>query len=85
MNDPVRGTVEQFDVLHSLLVQVTERELRRCLESGETPPAALLAQARQFLADNDVKVPAKTKRIDDLAAVMPDFSDDGPPKFTPKE
>lgn len=68
-----RGNTEQFDKLHGLLVTTIERELERCLQAGEAPSPAFLAQARQLLSDNSVTVPAESRRYDRLKDLMPDF------------
>jgi hypothetical protein len=70
-NTPIRGTVEEFDILHRKLVAAYEKELDRCIAAGEAPSPAFLSTLRQFLKDNGVDSPARVSKLDRLAGQLP--------------
>jgi hypothetical protein len=82
-----RGTSDQFDQLHSLLIESLVIQLNawkegRLVDLGKEGeyvkvcPPALLAQAIKLLKDNGVDQPAqKGNRVDTLKGAMPDFDD----------
>lgn len=80
-----RGTSDQFDQLHALLIESLVIQLNawkegRLVDMGKDGeyvkvcPPALLAQAIKLLKDNGIDQPAqKGNRVDTLKDAMPDF------------
>lgn len=67
---------ESLGELHSALAKVLKEEIMKATAAGESPNAAVLNVARQFLKDNKIEaIPAEGSPLADLAS-LPVFDED---------
>jgi dihydropteroate synthase len=75
MSAPARADMSQMDSLHGAMARAFAAELERCEKEGIAPSPQILSQARQFLQDNGVNVPAANRRFDRLKGQIPNMDE----------